>query len=80
MDIGHPGLRDLFDQLGLPSTEEGIEAFISRNRQSSLGCQLAEAPVWTEVQAAFLREAIAVDADWAQPAEWLTNALCARQL
>lgn len=78
MDIGHPGLHELFDQLGLPSTADGIEAFIARHRPDSLGCALPDAPVWTPTQAAFLREAIAADADWALPAEWLANALCAR--
>jgi len=76
MHIGHPGLRDLFDQLGLPSTEDAIESFIARHRPDALGCALPEAPVWTAAQAAFLCEAIAADADWALPAEWLAQALC----
>lgn len=76
MNIGHPGLRDLFDQLGLPSGADAIESFIAHHRPQALGCALPEAPVWTPAQADFLREAIAADADWALPAEWLADALC----
>ncbi|MBL8275845.1 MAG: DUF2789 domain-containing protein [Pelomonas sp.] len=76
MDIGHPTLRDLFQQLGLPASEADIARFIEQHRPASLGCALPEAPVWTPAQAAFLREAIQADADWALPAEWLTQALC----
>lgn len=76
MSNGHHPLSELFDQLGLPSAPAEIDAFIERHRPTSLGCALPDAPVWTPAQAAFLREAIAADADWALPAEWLSNALC----
>jgi hypothetical protein len=76
MHAGHHALQELFDQLGLPSSPEAIDRFITRHRPASLGCALPDAPVWTPAQAAFLREAIAADADWALPAEWLTQALC----
>ncbi|MCE4554355.1 DUF2789 family protein [Roseateles cellulosilyticus] len=75
----HPGqhrLRELFDQLGLPSEPEAIDAFITRHRPAAQGCALPDAPVWTPAQAAFLRESIAADDDWALPAEWLEQALC----
>jgi Protein of unknown function (DUF2789) len=76
MHAGHHRLQELFDQLGLPSSPEAIDAFITRHRPNALGCALPEAPVWTPAQATFLREAIAADADWALPAEWLAQALC----
>lgn len=76
MQAGHHRLAELFDQLGLPSEPAAIDAFIDRHRPASLGCALADAPIWTPAQAAFLREAIAADADWALPAEWLAQALC----
>lgn len=79
MDSGHHTIADLFDQLGLDSTPLGIEAFIAQHRPNSLGCDLPEAPAWTPAQAAFLREAIAADADWALPAECLQQALCQRR-
>jgi hypothetical protein len=76
MHAGHHALHELFDQLGLPSSPEAIDRFITLHRPASLGCALPDAPVWTPAQAAFLREAIAADADWALPAEWLAQALC----
>lgn len=76
MHAGHHRLQELFDQLGLPSAPDAIDAFITRHRPSAQGCALPDAPVWTAAQAAFLREAIAADADWALPAEWLAQALC----
>ncbi len=77
MNPAHHGVPELFLQLGLPATPAAIDAFIREHRPAALGCVLPEAPVWTPAQAAFLREAIAADADWALPAEWLTQALCA---
>lgn len=77
MHAGHHRLQELFDQLGLASGPDAIDDFITRHRPASMGCALPEAPVWTPSQAAFLREAIAADADWALPAEWLAQALCA---
>ncbi|MBP6900049.1 MAG: DUF2789 domain-containing protein [Burkholderiaceae bacterium] len=76
MNPTHHPLAELFDQLGLASTPEAIDAFIAQHRPAAQGCALPEAPVWTPAQASFLREAIAADADWALPAEWLSDALC----
>lgn len=76
MDSGHHTIAELFDQLGLASTPSEIDAFIAQHRPGALGCELPDAPVWTPVQAAFLHEAIAADADWALPAEWLSQSLC----
>lgn len=76
MHAGHHRLQELFDQLGLPSTPDAIDGFITRHRPEALGCALPDAPIWSPAQAAFLREAIAADADWALPAEWLAQALC----
>ena len=76
MEPSTHSVADLFAQLGLPSQPAEIDAFIAAHRHSSLGCALHESPAWTAVQAAFLREAIEADADWALPAEWLFQALC----
>ena len=76
MQAPHHPLRELFQQLGLPAEPQAIDNFIARHRPESAGCALADAPVWSPAQAAFLRESIAADADWALPAEWLQQALC----
>ena len=58
-------LTSLFDQLGLASTEEDIEAFIHSHRPLDATIPLSKAPFWTAGQAQFLREQIKDDADWA---------------
>ncbi|WP_447556216.1 DUF2789 domain-containing protein [Vreelandella sp. EE22] len=57
---------DLFKQLGLPSDNDAIEAFIQEHGPLPDAMPIAEAPCWNEGQSAFLREAIADDADWAE--------------
>lgn len=65
----------LFAQLGLPSDEGSIRHFIGRNSPLAEHLDLADAPCWTPAQAAFLREAVADDADWAEAADALSAAL-----
>ena len=60
----HHSLRTLFEQLGLPSSNEDIATFI-RDHQLAPGEKLAKAPFWSEAQANFLAEALKGDADWA---------------
>ena len=61
----HP-LSELFEQLGLEASEEGIEAFIDRHYPLPSDVALADAPFWSESQKRFLRESLAEDADWAE--------------
>jgi Protein of unknown function (DUF2789) len=68
-------LSDLFKQLGLPADPKAIADFIERHQGACGRCTLAQSPIWTESQKNFLQEAIAQDADWAQPAETLTSLL-----
>ena len=64
----HP-LSELFAQLGLPNQAAEITAFIEAHQ--GLTGALTEAPFWTPVQAAFLAEALADDADWAEAVDHL---------
>jgi hypothetical protein len=66
---------DLFAQLGLPSDEPGIRQFIAAHAPLAPGLKLPEAPFWTPAQAAFLRESLQQDADWAELADQLSAAL-----
>ncbi|MGM0516153.1 MAG: DUF2789 domain-containing protein [Pseudomonadota bacterium] len=66
----HP-LSELFDQLGLPSDEQAIEAFIERHRPLPSDVALAEAPFWNDSQRRFLTESLADDADWAESVDCL---------
>ena len=58
-------MTNLFAQLGLPNDEASIARFIETHRPLPENVQLAEASFWTPSQAAFLREEIQEDADWA---------------
>jgi hypothetical protein len=58
-------LTSLFDQLGLPSSEHDIEAFIHSHRPLDATIPLSKAPFWTAGQSQFLGEQIKNDADWA---------------
>jgi hypothetical protein len=70
----HP-FHELFEQLGLPSTPDAIREFIARHRPLPHDIPLHEAPFWTPAQAAFLREAIEADSDWAEVVDALNAAL-----
>lgn len=74
MDTQFHHLGDLFRQLGLPADPAAIEQFIRNQGPLPAGTPLAEATLWTRSQAAFLREQLADDADWAEVVDAL-NAL-----
>ncbi|MBL8250803.1 MAG: DUF2789 domain-containing protein [Candidatus Competibacter sp.] len=57
-------LNELFDQLGLPSGEDAIGAFIREHRPLPEEVSLEKAPWWTPAQAGFLKEAFRADSDW----------------
>lgn len=65
MDTSDHSLSTLFKQLGLTAGKTGIEAFI-RDHHLPEGLGLAQAPFWNESQAAFIREALDDDSDWAE--------------
>lgn len=75
MQTGIHTLEDLFAQLGLPNGESDIAAFIKRHSPLPDFIKLADAPCWTSSQAAFLREELAEDADWAEVIDQLSAAL-----
>lgn len=59
-------LPALFEQLGLPSGPVDIEKFVSAHSPLKADLKLEDAFFWTPAQAAFLREEILEDADWAE--------------
>ncbi len=71
MDTSRHNLSTLFEQLGLPSDSDGIRAFVHDHRPLAAETPLYAAPFWNESQAAFLRQAIDQDADWAEEADHL---------
>jgi hypothetical protein len=69
MDTSTHTFADLFDQLGLPSSEAEIQAFVASHRP------LPEDSFWSPAQAQFLREQLLVDADWAEVVDQLNVSL-----
>lgn len=58
-------ITNLFDQLGLPSSDSAIQRFIDLHRPLAPEIALCNAPFWSVTQAKFLRDQIINDADWA---------------
>lgn len=65
MELPNHNLNSLFEQLGLPATDEQIEEFISTH-QLNQGCAIQNAPFWNSGQKQFLTEEHDDDADWVQ--------------
>ena len=72
----HP-LAELFRQLGLSDEPAAIERFVATHRPLPAGVSLCDATFWTVSQVQFLRQAILLDADWAEPVDTLAVLLSA---
>ena len=75
MDSTTHRFSDLFAQLGLPTDDASIEAFLQQNSPLAADVELPNAPFWSVAQAAFLREEWRDDADWAELVDQLSLAL-----
>lgn len=75
MDALVHSTAQLFAQLGLPSDPGSIYRFIDQHRPLPDCVELSDAPFWTPSQAAFLRESLQADADWAPIIDALNAAL-----
>lgn len=73
----HP-FTELFDQLGLPSDEASIRAFIATHAPLPDDMRLEEAPFWSDAQAQLLREERLEDADWIVTIDQLNVAMHAK--
>ena len=74
MDTTESRMTNLFEQLGLDSSKEGIARFIL-DHQLPADVTLAEAPYWNDAQRQFLGEELKEDADWAIVVDELNEAL-----
>ncbi|PNK61289.1 DUF2789 domain-containing protein [Psychrobacter sp. FDAARGOS_221] len=65
--LGEPEytMNDLFAQLGLDSSDEAIEQFISEHKLGQ-DDNLVEADFWNDSQRAFLQEEWKLDAVWVE--------------
>lgn len=68
-------MSKLFSQLGRASDTASIKAFIDANAPISGDLQLHEAAFWSTSQAAFLRDALLDDAEWAIVVDTLNSEL-----
>lgn len=75
MELLEPNMHSLFAQLGEPNDDASIRRFIEKNGQLRGHLSLHEACFWTPAQAAFLREAIVQDANWAPVVDALNASL-----
>ncbi len=66
MDSHVHTMSDLFAQLGLPDQPEQIDHFIESEGPLDPNTHVADADLWSESQAAFLKEALQNDSDWAE--------------
>ncbi|KAB0627663.1 DUF2789 domain-containing protein [Acinetobacter gandensis] len=69
-----PRMTNLFEQLGLESSEEAIALFIVTH-QLSAHTKITEADYWTEGQRQFLAEKIKSDGEWAIIIDQLNESL-----
>ncbi|MFO1389147.1 DUF2789 domain-containing protein [Cellvibrio sp.] len=74
METHEHDMVNLFQQLGLPSTEDDIQDFIEQHPLDA-ETNIFDASFWTPNQAKFLREQIKADADWAVVIDTLNNCL-----
>jgi len=75
METTNHEFHELFDQLGLPSSEQDIRAFIDSHRPLAGDVKITEAPFWSPAQAGLLKELLLQDADWAEVVDQLNVAL-----
>ncbi len=74
MDTSRHSMRTLFQQLGLPSTDTAIEAFMANNHLD-VQIPLERAAFWSAGQAQFIREALQEDSDWSEVVDQLDASL-----
>lgn len=75
MDMSSHNLQSLFEQLGLPSSDEQITVFLDQHSPLDPSVTLVEASFWNPGQRAFLIESLAEDSDWTELVEHLDAVL-----
>ena len=69
-----PTMTNLFLQLGLDASEQGIARFIE-SHQLAADVLMADAPYWNDAQREFLAEQLKADAVWAVIVDQLSESL-----
>ena len=66
MDLSNHTLNSLFQQLGLPDSDQEINDFIVQNKGIDKTIALYEVNIWSSSQSAFLKESQEQDSDWTE--------------
>ncbi len=66
MDLSSHTLNSLFQQLGLPDSDQEINDFIEQNKGIDKTIALYEVNIWSSSQSAFLQESQEQDSDWTE--------------
>ena len=74
MSQTRPRMTNLFEQLGLDSSEAGIAKFIETH-QLDADTSIVQANIWSESQRQFLAEKIKSDGEWALVVDQLNESL-----
>ncbi|MGE8557631.1 MULTISPECIES: DUF2789 domain-containing protein [unclassified Acinetobacter] len=74
MSQTRPRMTNLFEQLGLDSSEEAIALFIATH-QLNAHTKITEAEFWTDAQRQFLAEKLKSDGSWAIIVDQLNESL-----
>ncbi|MBF1801469.1 DUF2789 domain-containing protein [Alloalcanivorax profundimaris] len=74
MDTVHARMTNLFLQLGLDASPEGIERFIAEHFLPA-EVNIVDAPFWNDAQRQLLRELLNSDAEWALVVDQLNESL-----
>lgn len=64
MNTTNLSLGNLFQQLGLESSDKAIEEFLRKQAPLPKQLPLHQATLWNHSQALFLQEALQEDSDW----------------
>lgn len=64
MDAFSHNLNSLFEQLGIPSTDDEIMNFLLNNNKVPSHIQIHQAKFWSPAQAEFIRTALAENSSW----------------
>jgi hypothetical protein len=75
MQTYHHSFSNLFEQLGLESSDNAIKSFIEEHARLNNQIELHEADFWNPAQAAFLKQAKDEDADWVELVDQLDSLL-----
>lgn len=68
-------INSLFDQLGLDSSDQAIDAFVDAHGPIAADIKLHQADFWSKAQGDFLQQMLKEDADWAEIVDELDTRL-----